>query len=76
VYQQQEQQQEQEQQDAENPFLDPPFSRIKMPFFRQSLVTMILVLPIGRAQFSRRSLSSVRNSSNLSSDFGSVSIPV
>jgi hypothetical protein len=28
VYQQQEQQQEQ--QDAENPFLDPPFSRIKM----------------------------------------------
>jgi hypothetical protein len=35
VYQQQEQQQqeqqqqEQEQQDAENPFLDPPFSRIK-----------------------------------------------
>jgi hypothetical protein len=32
VYQQQEQQeQEQEQeQDAENPFLDPPFSRIKM----------------------------------------------
>jgi hypothetical protein len=27
--QQQEQQQEQEQQDAENPFLDPPFSRIK-----------------------------------------------
>jgi hypothetical protein len=33
VYQQQEQEQEQqqqqEQQDAENPFLDPPFSRIK-----------------------------------------------
>jgi hypothetical protein len=32
VYQQQEQQQEQQeqqQQDAENPFLDPPFSRIK-----------------------------------------------
>jgi hypothetical protein len=32
VYQQQEQQeqeQKQEQQDAENPFLDPPFSRIK-----------------------------------------------
>jgi hypothetical protein len=32
VYQQQEQeqqQQQQEQQDAENPFLDPPFSRIK-----------------------------------------------
>jgi hypothetical protein len=28
VYQQQEQQQEQ--QDAENPFLDPPFSRIKI----------------------------------------------
>jgi hypothetical protein len=31
VYQQQQQQQEeqqQEQQDAENPFLDPPFSRI------------------------------------------------
>jgi hypothetical protein len=28
VYQQQEQEQEQ-QQDAENPFLDPPFSRIK-----------------------------------------------
>jgi hypothetical protein len=35
VYQQQQQQQEQrqeqqQQQDAENPFLDPPFSRIKM----------------------------------------------
>jgi hypothetical protein len=29
VYQQQEQQQEEQQQDAENPFLDPPFSRIK-----------------------------------------------
>jgi hypothetical protein len=28
--QQQEQQQEQVQQDAENPFLDPPFSRIKI----------------------------------------------
>jgi hypothetical protein len=27
--QQQEQEQQQEQQDAENPFLDPPFSRIK-----------------------------------------------
>jgi hypothetical protein len=27
---QQEQQQEQEEQDAENPFLDPPFSRIKI----------------------------------------------
>jgi hypothetical protein len=31
LYQQQEQQeQEQEQQDAENPFLDPPFSGIKI----------------------------------------------
>jgi hypothetical protein len=31
VYQQQQQQQEQQQQqDAENPFLDPPFSRINM----------------------------------------------
>jgi hypothetical protein len=30
VYQQQQQQQEQEEQDAENPFLDPPFSRIKI----------------------------------------------
>jgi hypothetical protein len=31
VYQQQQEQQEQEQQqDAENPFLDPPFSRIKI----------------------------------------------
>jgi hypothetical protein len=30
MYQQQQQQQEQQQQqDAENPFLDPPFSRIK-----------------------------------------------
>jgi hypothetical protein len=29
VYQQQEEQQEEQQQDAENPFLDPPFSRIK-----------------------------------------------
>jgi hypothetical protein len=27
--QQQQQEQEQEEQDAENPFLDPPFSRIK-----------------------------------------------
>jgi hypothetical protein len=34
VYQQQEQQeQQQEQQDAENPFLDPPFSRIKNVIF-------------------------------------------
>jgi hypothetical protein len=37
VYQQQEQEQEQQeqqeqQQDAENPFLDPPFSRIKKVF--------------------------------------------
>jgi hypothetical protein len=31
VYQQQEQ--EEEQQDAENPFLDPPFSRIKKPIW-------------------------------------------
>jgi hypothetical protein len=32
VYQQQQQEQEQQeqQQDAENPFLDPPFSRLKM----------------------------------------------
>jgi hypothetical protein len=29
VYQQQQQQEQQQQQDAENPFLDPPFSRIK-----------------------------------------------
>jgi hypothetical protein len=29
VYQQQQEQQEEQQQDAENPFLDPPFSRIK-----------------------------------------------
>jgi hypothetical protein len=29
LYQQQQQQQEEEEQDAENPFLDPPFSRIK-----------------------------------------------
>jgi hypothetical protein len=28
VYQQQQQQQQEQQQDAENPFLDPPFSRI------------------------------------------------
>jgi CHAT domain-containing protein len=28
--QQQQQQQEEQQKDAENPFLDPPFSRIKM----------------------------------------------
>jgi hypothetical protein len=34
--QQQQQQQQQEQQDAENPFLDPPFSRIKN-FFTQIL---------------------------------------
>jgi hypothetical protein len=38
VYQQQEQEQEQEQQDAENPFLDPPFSRIKIPRFQVSHV--------------------------------------
>jgi hypothetical protein len=30
VYQQQQQQEQQQQQDAENPFLDPPFSRIKI----------------------------------------------
>jgi hypothetical protein len=30
VYQQQQEQQEEQQQDAENPFLDPPFSRIKI----------------------------------------------
>jgi hypothetical protein len=38
VYQQQQQQeqQQQEQQDAENPFLDPPFSRIKSTYFRLS----------------------------------------
>jgi hypothetical protein len=38
VYQQQQQQQEQqqqEQQDAENPFLDPPFSRIKNTLKKQ-----------------------------------------
>jgi hypothetical protein len=39
VYQQQEQEQEQEQQqeqqDAENPFLDPPFSRIKNPRWKK-----------------------------------------
>jgi hypothetical protein len=29
VYQQQQQQEQQQQQDAENPFLDPPFSWIK-----------------------------------------------
>jgi hypothetical protein len=29
VYQQQQIQQQEEKQDAENPFLDPPFSRIK-----------------------------------------------
>jgi hypothetical protein len=29
VYKQQQQEQEQQQQDAENPFLNPPFSRIK-----------------------------------------------
>jgi hypothetical protein len=33
VYQQQQEQQQQEEQDAENPFLDPPFSRIKIEFF-------------------------------------------
>jgi hypothetical protein len=36
VYQQQQQEQQeqqQEQQDAENPFLDPPFSRIKTQWF-------------------------------------------
>jgi hypothetical protein len=30
VYQQEQQQEKQEQQDAEKPFLDPPFSRIKI----------------------------------------------
>jgi hypothetical protein len=30
VYQQQQEQQEEQQQDAENPFLDLPFSRIKI----------------------------------------------
>jgi hypothetical protein len=42
--QQQEQQQEEQQQDAENPFLDPPFSRIKR--YARRLV-QILNLPGG-----------------------------
>jgi hypothetical protein len=42
VYQQQEQeqQQQQEQQDAENPFLDPPFSRIKIAHGIKSYINM------------------------------------
>jgi hypothetical protein len=39
VYQQQQQEQqeqEQQQQDAENPFLDPPFSRITIFYYFQS----------------------------------------
>jgi hypothetical protein len=33
VYQQQEEEEQQQQQDAENPFLDPPFSRIKSVYY-------------------------------------------
>jgi hypothetical protein len=48
VYQQEQQQQEQEQQqqeqeqqqDAENPFLDPPFSRIKTSFLIIRLICL------------------------------------
>jgi hypothetical protein len=49
VYQQQEQQQEQqEQQDAENPFLDPPFSRIKIFHLDDDKVTLHNVLAVAR----------------------------
>jgi hypothetical protein len=45
--QQQEQEQEQEEQDAENPFLDPPFSRIKTgeKNFRLFTVTLLGFFP-------------------------------
>jgi hypothetical protein len=46
VYQQQQQeqeQQEQQQQDAENPFLDPPFSRIKT--FSGEKILHLYILP-------------------------------
>jgi hypothetical protein len=39
--QQQQEQQQQEQQDAENPFLDPPFSRIKI-MVNVHLATLLL----------------------------------
>jgi hypothetical protein len=45
VYQQEQQQQEQqqqEQQDAENPFLDPPFSRIKMVVAAEVVVANVV----------------------------------
>jgi hypothetical protein len=42
VYQQQ-QQQEQEEQDAENPFLDPPFSRIKKAFQKTKVDIAVLI---------------------------------
>jgi hypothetical protein len=38
VYQQEQQEQQEEQQDAENPFLDPPFSRIKIPSTELSFI--------------------------------------
>jgi hypothetical protein len=38
VYKQQEQEQQQQEQDAENPFLDPPFSRIKMSRYESNKV--------------------------------------
>jgi hypothetical protein len=39
VYKQQQEQEQQEQQDAENPFLDPPFSRIIFFFSKKSFLS-------------------------------------
>jgi hypothetical protein len=47
VYQQQQQQEQQEEQDAENPFLDPPFSRIKIVFASVNPVFQTLTINDG-----------------------------
>jgi hypothetical protein len=53
VYQQQEQQEQQ--QDAENPFLDPPFSRIKIKSILGSLGNSIF-WKVGKTQQNRWNL--------------------
>jgi 16S rRNA G966 N2-methylase RsmD len=58
VYKQQHQEQQQEHQDAENPFLDPPFSRIKiiLEFHVHFLKTDVIALDnVSRAYTSSKS---------------------
>jgi hypothetical protein len=58
VYQQQQQQQEQqEEQDAENPFLDPPFSRIKIETSQAHKIGVCICCARGQEVKSRHKLS-------------------